>query len=89
MLPPMTTHRNVNPRLTLDSLLSPLRSLRACGAGSDPADRVSRYAETARFDRIASLIDAWAEIQTERLVREILSRPTPWQSLRLAGVFHG
>lgn len=84
----MTTHRNVNPRFTLESLPAPLRSLRIIRRGSDTADRVSRYAQIARDDRIRALIEAWADLQTERLVREILSRPTPWQSLRMAGVFH-
>ena len=85
----MTTPRTVNPRFTLESLLARSRSLRMFRRGPNPADRVSRYAEIARDDRIRALIEAWSEIQTERLVREILSRPTPWQTMRLAGVFHG
>lgn len=44
--------------------------------------RIAQYVEQAHQDNIERLIDAWADLQTERLVREIVDRPVPF--LRVA-----
>lgn len=42
----------------------------------DAGDAVYLYTDAAREHNVAELIDAWADVQTESLVREILSRPS-------------
>jgi hypothetical protein len=37
--------------------------------------RAAEYAERAHFEVVVSLVEEWAELQTERLMREILGRP--------------
>lgn len=40
--------------------------------------RILRYVEQAHEDNVDRLIEAWADIQAERLGREILSRAVPF-----------
>jgi hypothetical protein len=50
-------------------------------------EQVAEWAEQERLELVLDLIEEWADLQTERLVREVLGRPVGWY--RLDRGFHG
>lgn len=78
----MTTTQTVKAHLTRKSLSLSLRRIRAWIEESEPESRILIYAETARRDPVPALIEAWAEVQTEALMREILGGGMAWSVFR-------
>jgi hypothetical protein len=77
------TRESVRLTLTQNPLITMWRSLRLNRTGRDAEIRILVHAEIARSDRQRACIEAWAEIQTESVMREILRTGMPWAAYRM------